>query len=64
MRKIIVVMFVLAACNNSDPAPSTTDELKSDQNKNNDTRTVDPSDTTQHLDTGAYKKMSDTLRHK
>ncbi len=61
MKKLLIVLLVMAGCNSADTDNSQPD-LKSDQNSNSDTRTVDPSDTSRHLDTGSYDKMSDTLR--
>jgi hypothetical protein len=61
MKKFIIILLVFTACNSAE-TETPKDDLKSDQNANSDTRTVNPSDTSRHLDTGSYKQMSDTLR--
>ena len=62
MKLLLIALLFCTGCNSTNTDAGKTDELKKDQNGNSDTRTVDPSDTSQHLDTGSYDKMSDTLR--
>jgi hypothetical protein len=64
MRKLLLLAFVFAACNNDKSESNTTDEMKKDQNRNTDTRNVDPTDTLNKMDTGNYDRMSDSIRNK
>ena len=61
MKKIFVILLVLAACNNEKKDTPAEPGISVPANAT-DTRTVNPNDTAKHVDTGSYDRMSDSLR--
>jgi hypothetical protein len=61
MKKALVILLVLAACNNEKKDTPAEPGVSVPANAT-DTRTINPNDTAKHVDTGAYDQMSDSLR--